>query len=116
MLVGLASAITGRVLRLGGRLSGRERASFVRLRARAGEVRAMCIAKHVGMLAVAKIRGIPATIFGEEIRRQNPATPDGEERADRQRAPRRRHVPAARFRFARVAALFAARSLASLSR
>jgi filamentous hemagglutinin len=34
-------------LRFGGRLSGRERASFVRLRAKAGEVRAAYIAKPV---------------------------------------------------------------------
>ena len=34
------------------------------------------------LLAVAKIRGISAESFGEEIRRQIPAKKDGEERAD----------------------------------
>jgi hypothetical protein len=68
------------------------------------------------MLAVAKIRGIPATIFGEEFRRQIPAKQDGDERAVRPVRPRRSHAPAARLRVPREAAFFAARSLASLRR
>ena len=68
------------------------------------------------VLAVAKIRGISAENSGEVIRRQIPAKRDGEERAGQRARPRRPHAPAARFRVPRVAALFAARSLASLSR
>ncbi len=47
MPVGFASAFIRRVLRFGGRLSGREHASFMRLRAKAGEVRTAYIAKPV---------------------------------------------------------------------
>lgn len=45
MPVGFASAFIRHVLRLGGRLSGGEHASFVRLRAKAGEVRMAYIAR-----------------------------------------------------------------------
>lgn len=55
MPVGFASAFVRRVLRLGGRLSGRERASFVRLRAKAGDVRMAYIAKPVGKGNVAAL-------------------------------------------------------------
>ncbi len=45
--MGFASAFIRRVLRFEGRLSGRERASFIRLRAKAGEIRAAYIGKPV---------------------------------------------------------------------
>src|SRR4051812_7264165 len=56
----------------------------------------------IKLLAVAKIRGIPAENFGEEIRRQILAKKSGEERADRRARPRRPHAPAARLRDPRV--------------
>ncbi|AUX21078.1 uncharacterized protein SOCEGT47_015560 [Sorangium cellulosum] len=55
MPVGFASAFVRRVLRFGGRLSGRERASFTRLRARAGDVRTTYLARPVGKGNVATL-------------------------------------------------------------
>jgi hypothetical protein len=55
MLAPLASAVVRGLLRLGGRLSGRESASFARLRSKAGEVRTACIAKPVGTGNVAAL-------------------------------------------------------------
>lgn len=48
MLTLLASTVVRPLLRLGGRLSGRQRASFAHLRPKAGEVRAKSIGKEVG--------------------------------------------------------------------
>lgn len=55
MLAPLASAVVGSLLRLGGRLSGRQSASFARLRWKAGEVRTASIKKPVGKGNVAAL-------------------------------------------------------------
>ncbi|WP_437835659.1 deaminase domain-containing protein [Sorangium sp. So ce1153] len=53
--MGLASAFIRRALRFGGHLSGRERASFARLRTRADDVRTAYLAKPVGKGNVAAL-------------------------------------------------------------
>ncbi|WP_272827546.1 hypothetical protein [Sorangium sp. Soce836] len=56
--MGFASAFVRGVLRLGGRLSGLEHASFVGLRAKAGDVRTVCIGKPVRKGNVAALKYI----------------------------------------------------------
>lgn len=78
MLAPLASAVLRSALRLGGRLSGRQSASFARLRSKASEVRAAYIARPVGKGNVAALEyrsfGFQTTIqVGATSRAKSPS-------------------------------------------
>lgn len=79
MLAPLASAVVRGVLRLGGRFSGRQSASFARLRSKAGEVRADYIGKPVGRGNVAALEycslGFQETIQVEATSRGKSPSP-----------------------------------------
>lgn len=64
--MGFASAFIRRAVRFGGRLRGRERAAFVRVRAKAGEVRKECIARAVLKGNVAALEYV-SLVLGERI-------------------------------------------------
>jgi hypothetical protein len=82
MPVGFASAFIRRVLCVGGRLSGRERASFVRLRAKAGEVRTAYIPQKALKANKAALKGNVAALEYVSLVLQEPISVEATSRAN----------------------------------